>query len=386
MKEENFRQRIIKILSDGIESDNTLIEQINQIPDDGMIYSNILALFVHLSCTEDEAKDHWNKILEDYDYLEEVVDKRKIGLRVAILDYFINLSHLLNNPIIVEIQIFKETQKLALVDKLTGLYNRSYMETALNKEIKRSDRYNKDFSILLLDIDDFKSINNEKGHQFGDDILRVYSQFIKASCRGEDIVCRYGGEEFLIIFPETSFEGAVTFGERLRNNLKQIDLFKENNITFSGGISTYPYDGKSVSDLIRNADKSLYAAKYQGKDCIIKKDSDDKRRFKRFNLSWKLLFRPFDNLFKTEKFEEVYTHDLSLGGVRFQSSEELDIESKLLFEIEIPDNDDIVVFGKVVWVKKKDSNRFEYGIQFRDLNKDQIDKLRRIVTDSDFDS
>ncbi len=385
MEEENFRQRIIKILSEGIESDDTLIEQINQIPDDGMIYSNILAFFVHLTCNEDEAKNHWNKILENYKYLEEIVDKRRIDLRVAILDYFISLSNLLNNPIIVEIQIFKETQKLALVDKLTGLYNRSYMETALNKEIKRSDRYNKDFSILLLDIDDFKSINNKKGHQFGDEALRVYSQFIKGSCRGEDIVCRYGGEEFLIIFPETSSEEAVTFGERLRKNFKQTDLFKENTITFSGGISTYPYDGKSVSDLIKNADKSLYTAKYQGKDRIIKNASNDKRRFKRLNLSWKLLFRSIDNFFKTEKHEEIYTQDLSLGGVRFESSEELDIESKLLFEIELQDHDDIVVFGKVVWVNKKASNQFEYGIQFHDLNKDQIVILKRIVNNYGFD-
>lgn len=267
-KQLKTKDRVVSLLSDTDLQESSLlldIEKLSKSPNSSSFHSELLKFFVHTIFAEDEAEVHWEKIFDNYDYfLHEL--KHDIGLRVAIYDYFINLNKMISNPIMVEIHVFKETEKLAMVDSLTGLFNRRYFDVSLNKEINRAVRYGKDMSILMIDLDDFKNVNDSKGHLFGDDVLKRLAIILTTISREEDILCRYGGEEFIIILPETDSIGTLNFAERLRLEMKGKEFFRENNITFSGGISSFPRMGINASNLLDCADKALYKAKLSGKD------------------------------------------------------------------------------------------------------------------------
>ncbi len=250
------------------------IESLSNSPDSGNFCAELLKFFVHTKFEEEEAQHHWEKIFENHDYYLNQLH-HDVGLRVAIFDYFVNLSKVVSSPIMVEIHIFREAEKLAMVDSLTGIFNRRYFDLSLRKEIKRALRYGKTFSLLLIDMDDFKKINDTRGHLFGDSVLIKLATLLTSISREEDIPCRFGGEEFAVVLPETNAKGAFTFAERLRSEMRSHEFFREHQVTFSGGISSYPKDGNNISALLAVADKALYEAKFSGKDCCILKASQE---------------------------------------------------------------------------------------------------------------
>ncbi len=161
-------------------------------------------------------------------------------------------------------------------DSLTGLYNRRYMEESLEREISRSIRSGQSVALLLLDIDHFKIFNDTHGHQGGDTLLRTLGEFLAQRTRGQDVSCRYGGEEFAIILTSTTVEKAIQRAQILREDLK--GMMVEHNghlvgsITMSIGIAVAPEHGTTASELLRAADASLYRAKAEGRDRIIVAD------------------------------------------------------------------------------------------------------------------
>ena len=273
-KQLETMQRVLALLPDqDIWESSVLreIELLSQSPESSQFCAELLKFFVHTVFDEEEAEHHWDSIFENYDfYVNEL--NHDVGLRVAIFDYFVNLNKVVSSPIMVEIHVFKETEKFAMLDALTGLFNRRYFDVSLRKELKRALRYDKRLSLLLIDMDDFKTINDTKGHLFGDSVLARISSILSSISREEDIPCRFGGEEFVVILPETNAGGAATFAQRLRAEMRGDEFFIDNRVTFSGGISCYPDNGRDVFDLVDVADKALYEAKLAGKDrCIIGK-------------------------------------------------------------------------------------------------------------------
>lgn len=162
-----------------------------------------------------------------------------------------------------------QLQEMAITDFLTGMYIRRYFMSRLQDELIRSERYNKAFSIAMVDIDKFKNVNDTYGHTAGDQVLKTAGNFFKTSTRQMDIVARYGGEEFVILFPETDKEAAYVLAERLRKGFSQIKLDNLPRLTISLGISTYPEDGKDIKTLINNADIAMYSAKQRGRNKIV---------------------------------------------------------------------------------------------------------------------
>ncbi len=358
--------------------------EINAILSSGtkeLFYSKLLELFINLNFGEDEAKNHWENIINNIDFMKNHLN-REIGLRVAIVDYFINHTEMMKEPIVVEMRVFKENEKLALVDSLTGLFNKRFYDITVRKEYKKALRFNQIFSLFLLDLDDFKKVNDTKGHLFGDEVLANFGKFLSLSSREEDIICRYGGEEFIVILPETTGDGALMYAERIREILKEDNFFKKHKITFSGGISTFPYNGKDLEELFKSVDKSLYAAKYAGKDCIIK-STGNKRRFKRFNKSRKIQYQCLGDSFNDNKpqIKEVITQDISVGGLRFESQEDLKLDSLILLKLGIPDDAELVISGKVMWVKRINKELFSYGVKFNDIDTKDANKLKKILPD-----
>ncbi|MEI7473927.1 MAG: diguanylate cyclase [bacterium] len=169
--------------------------------------------------------------------------------------------------------------ELATTDGLTKLFIYRHFHYLLDNEIRRSNRYRHKVSLLMMDIDNFKNINDTYGHQVGDEVLRQTSQVILRTVRKIDMACRYGGEEFAIILPETAKESSRKIAERLRHHIEEIAVTtKDGSIvrpTISVGISSFPDDANTQEEIISKADKALYFAKRNGKNCVAEFNQDD---------------------------------------------------------------------------------------------------------------
>ncbi len=167
---------------------------------------------------------------------------------------------------------FEHQYKLATTDGLTELYNHRYFQEQMKLNVENSKRYGNEFSMIILDIDFFKKFNDTYGHQSGDAVLRQVAQTLKRSVRATDIACRYGGEEMSIILPNTgknvAHSTAEKICERVSSNKFKLQGDKEVSVTISLGVSTYPQDGQTPSELIEAADKRLYNAKNNGRNQV----------------------------------------------------------------------------------------------------------------------
>jgi len=159
---------------------------------------------------------------------------------------------------------------MAVTDSLTGLYLRRYFMVKLQEEIHRAERYKKVLSVIMIDLDRFKNINDTYGHDAGDRALVSISHFLKKNIRDLDAISRYGGEEFVMLLPDADKDGAFGLAERLREELAAIKLDNLPPITVSLGIATFPTDGTTVEDLIQKADAAMYAAKRAGRNTSVK--------------------------------------------------------------------------------------------------------------------
>ena len=214
-----------------------------------------------------------------------------VSLYVILVLLFIILNFVSINTILVKILIFLIIVYGALliikiiryesyvdliikentIDPLTRVYNRRYLFNSINKEIQRKRRYKDIFSIIVLDIDNFKSLNDAYGHLVGDKVLRTLGNLLKKHTRNLDIPCRYGGEEFVVILPGTNLAGAEIVANKIRCEFLKYTFRLGNkrfSRTLSGGIAEYK--SGNAEDLIKKADKALYKAKKSGKNLICK--------------------------------------------------------------------------------------------------------------------
>ena len=173
---------------------------------------------------------------------------------------------------LANLKLRERLQELSVRDPLTGLYNRRYMQETLEREINRTQRNSTPISIMMLDVDHFKSFNDTYGHDVGDQVLKLLGNFLSESFRGDDVACRYGGEEFVLILPGMLLKDSVVKAERIRseieNNLRVQHLGKSLSITASIGIAASPEHGSRADLLITNADAALYDAKNKGRNRV----------------------------------------------------------------------------------------------------------------------
>jgi|GEM_PF-2962347 diguanylate cyclase (GGDEF)-like protein len=194
--------------------------------------------------------------------------------------FFGQLAQELSN-ILDKVVLFVQTREDTYRDHLTGTYNRRYFNQRIEMEIKRAERYKRNLSLLMIDIDNFKDLNDEYGHITGDEVLKNLVAIAQKNLRSSDVLCRYGGEEFVALLPETNARNAFIAAEKLRiaieQNLAIVEAGIKRPVTVSIGVSNFPNDAYSAKSLVEAADRRLYLAKKAGKNRTV--GSENERDF-----------------------------------------------------------------------------------------------------------
>ena len=169
-------------------------------------------------------------------------------------------------------QLRETLRAQSICDPLTGWYNRRYMEETLEREIGRVARNKRPLVVIMLDVDNFKEFNDTFGHEAGDVALQNLCQMLKTHIRSEDVACRFGGDEFVLILPDTSAELGAQRAEEMRIAVGHEEIQYHDHLlrpmTLSFGIATFPANGRTSKDLLRASDTALYRAKSEGRDRV----------------------------------------------------------------------------------------------------------------------
>lgn len=234
--------------------------------------------------TEQIIQEGFLNILDDADsmlvYLEnddhqqaEIIEYNDRILSVKVAHILSENGHLTGSSALLrditeEKRFEQKLIRISTTDGLTNLYNRRYLDQTLDKELKRARRYGHNLSVMMFDVDHFKIFNDTHGHDQGDRVLISIGQTMKDSVRNVDVCCRYGGEEFLIILPDTDRAGALILAERVRENIQNTRV-DELQVTVSIGVATYPITDFETHDaFIEGADSMLYVCKESGRNCV----------------------------------------------------------------------------------------------------------------------
>jgi diguanylate cyclase (GGDEF)-like protein/PAS domain S-box-containing protein len=199
----------------------------------------------------------------------------EVSVKLVELDkpYALNIVRDITQRKLAEAEVQKlqeELREQAVRDPLTGLYNRRYLDETMGRELVRAARYGHPIGIVMCDIDHFKAINDTHGHLVGDEVLRVFAELLRKNSRGSDIVCRFGGEEFLLLLPDMPPDVAHQRAEQLRASLATLQIGKEViRLTASFGVAAFPENGKTMDSLIGAVDAAMYQAKEAGRDRVV---------------------------------------------------------------------------------------------------------------------
>lgn len=230
------------------------------------LYSQILLSLTHEIFTEADAKVLWKKIVCHMQDLNKKLG-RKVGISVATMDYLSNISDSLSEPKIIEENKSNFVAETSTGDELTGLYLRGVFNVVLEKEIEKANRKGTPVCLMMIDIDDFKFVNDKYGHQTGDDVLAEIGKIISSSIRDMDCAARYGGEEFAIVMPDTKTQDAYEAAQRIRKSVmgKQFSGF---NVTVSIGLACSGKNSITPEEVVKTADDGLYKSKKNGKNMV----------------------------------------------------------------------------------------------------------------------
>ncbi|MEW6357209.1 MAG: diguanylate cyclase [Planctomycetota bacterium] len=322
------------------------------------LYKDAVYHTTHLDLPPTEAKKLWQRMLS---HKYEIGKKlfRNVGIRVAAMDYFLNVEKRIAEPKIIETALLEEIQDASGKDALTGLFNYNSFRERIHREISRSERYGKIFSLIVFDIDSFKRYNDKYGHKEGDIALKKISRIMKKCVRDSDFVGRYGGEEFVVILVETSKTQAAIVAERIRKMVSELKV--EEPVTISGGIATFLIDAKNEQKLFEYADKAMYRAKAEGKNriCLF---YEERRKFLRLGTSARITISKISK--RSSVGQKTTTTNISAGGIAFHYHEPVPISTFVEAVVHLGRNKDIPFKGKVVRVEEIPRNTYEIGIKF----------------------
>ena len=288
---DRARSKLMRLLSDDHPDPGRWVGRLRSLSEfeNTPVFANAVRFLFHLKVDDAEAELLLARVLDHRSALTRALG-RDPGLRVAAMDYLSNVERRYENPKIVEMEEFEETERSARTDALTGLANRRVFQATLEAEIRRSRRYRWPVTVLLLDLDYFKDVNDSHGHMLGDLVLERVGGIVRHAVRDADSACRFGGEEFAVVLPETAREGGYAVAERIRRRVEQ--AFRSRPVdgrdvpmTISAGLAAFPEDGLHADELAARADEALYGAKHAGRNrvCVHYRE---KRAAVRFPVKW----------------------------------------------------------------------------------------------------
>jgi diguanylate cyclase (GGDEF)-like protein len=366
----SIRNQLLDTFEQFADDDALLIKKLQAlIAQQGKeVYTYIFQILTNLDLPPAEAEQHWNQIISHSKNLSAAMG-REVNLRTAVCDYFCSINKSLHNPKIIEIHLFEKTAKSSTFDTLTGLLNRNAFDEMLAREISRAKRHDSNLTLLFLDLDDFKRINDTLGHMAGDEVLRKVAQMILLEKRAEDYGARYGGEEITILLPQTSKADGWLLGERIRQRLEEAEIHYEGqNIraTLSGGLASFPIDASDGLTLLKNADKAMYRAKSFGKN-NISFYSMNKRRNVRVDYTTSVEIQELG--IHAKPVFTASTKSLSIGGILLESQDHMEAGTKIQINMPLSQEQNLLLIGNVVRSEKTDSGSHEISVAFIDCSR-----------------
>jgi len=363
--------------------DDDFINELNTLAQENGedTYQVIIQTLTSLALESEEARKCWFEIIAHRKDISHILD-RKISLLTTISDYFNSLETSLKNHKIVDIDVYEKIKKESTHDSLTGLFNKSYLLEALTQHISLAKRHNTDLSVLFLDIDNFKEINDTFGHHTGDIVLKNVAHTISRGMRASDIIARFGGDEFVILMPNTYKTNALLLSERLRKAVKQKTITIKGitrKITVSGGVASFPIDARKAENLLNLADSALYRAKGAGKN-YISLFKEDKRRFLRIDFNHPIKVKHLG--FNRTKTLSGKSKNIAIGGILFENKEPLSLGARVQVSISIiKDADPLFLIGTIVRIEVLGPQSYDIGmaLSFKEMEKTAKDEISKFL-------
>ena len=339
-----------------------------------LVYSELLGVLSNLRLDSVEAKCLWREVLEHRRAMEARLGA-PLDLRVALFSYFVEIKRRLTNPKIIEIHDFERTRETAYTDELTGLRNYRFFVEHLNHEVLRANQYDSPLSLIMIDIDHFKQVNDREGHEAGNEILRQIGTIIQGTLRRVDVGARYGGEEFAVVLPSTPKVGAHRAAERLRVAFEAHEFpggrgRPSGRLTASLGVATYPADARDATEFVEQADRALFLAKAGGRNRVFILGGST-RSFPRVDVE-------IDGRCRVNGMEwPIRTIQLGAGGMSFRTVTGLPIGCLVDAEIALPTPPArIPLSGRILRVKPGSDGWVVAALRFVDM----IPADRRILS------
>ena len=364
----DIRQTIIDSLSSGLSKNSEFLETVQGLveTEGEETYPILLNVLTHLEFNTKDAKSNWDQIIKHQSLLETKLE-RPVKLITAMCDYFSEVSKNLQSPTMIELKVLEETRKVSRSDGLTGLFNRRFFDETLDGEISKAIRYDGSFSLIFFDLDNFKNLNDTWGHQAGDLTLKRVAEILILEKRTEDIACRYGGEELVLILPETQKINALVIAERIRQKVEELKLDfdgKSFGVTLSGGVASYPTDAKDIKSLIHAADVALYQAKESGRNRIFL-HALDKRHYIRIDFAREV---HVSKVALGHEQIKVQGKNFSSSGLLFESPISIEIGAQVQVQITDQGIDKPIIVKALVARVEKFDTYYDIGIAFLEID------------------
>ncbi|HZI93446.1 MAG TPA: diguanylate cyclase [Patescibacteria group bacterium] len=382
--------RLLRLLDQRLPKGETMLQRLDaEAAHVGRpVHAELLKLLTHLSYPNEEARQVWSGFQVHRATLERRLG-RDVGPRVALFDYLMNVDRRLSNPKIIEVNDFEKTEKSAITDHLTGLFNRAHFDSCLKKEINRCRRYGQTVSLIMLDLDEFKQVNDAHGHQAGDAVLRDVGRLLVQRVRDIDVAARYGGEEFAIIVPETRRTSAFVVAERIRSEVERFFKRKgagahDMHVTLSGGIASHPEDAETPETLLARADEALYRAKRAGRN-LVSIYYQEKRRASRVPIA-----SPAIQVYLKDQpsvgAEICKGLNISEGGILLQTTRKLEVGQSLEMRLAVNGEEQLELLAEVIRLEERSNGRrkklYDAALRFRFGRRSRPESLTRFLQES----
>ena len=354
------------------KNDDSFIKRVNKLYTTAgvEVLLTVFRLLAGIDIAPEKCALHWEKTQMHKQKLAEILG-RNVDITTALCDYLQSATRFLSHPRLIEASQYETVIHETMNDKLTGLFNRPYFDEAFNQQVALANRYKEDFTILFLDIDNFKEVNDTYGHLAGDAALQEIAAVILREKRDSDIAARFGGEEFVLLMTHTDNVSALIFAERLRKQVELLEIIYRDQrikLTVSGGIASFPFNSDDPKQLLQMADSAVYLAKGAGKN-TISLFKEEKRRYLRIKIHQPVLAKELD--FNNSAAFSGTSKDICVGGILFENNGPLPLGALIKVKVPVNEGAPVMLIGTVVRVEAFDNGKYDIGMttSFKEMDK-----------------